>query len=63
LQRDRSGDGRGEIEAAAKDPHTAMERVGNRTLTDFANELAGKAKRVRIEKENTTIIEGAGKKG
>ena len=31
-------------------------------LENVTLQMLGKAKRVRIEKENTTIIEGAGKK-
>jgi uncharacterized protein (DUF302 family) len=36
----------GEIEVAAIDPRTAMERMGNPALTDLANEVADKLTRV-----------------
>jgi uncharacterized protein (DUF302 family) len=38
--------GAGKVEVAAIDPRAAMERVGNPTLTDLANEVANKLTRV-----------------
>jgi uncharacterized protein (DUF302 family) len=38
--------GAGQVEVAAIDPRTAMERVGNPALTDLANEVADKLTRV-----------------